>query len=161
MTNGPRSLKERTTIPIVRVHGFGRGGAVDEENPTGRTFVVLNYIPGKELNTAGFGKDTRERRNHFYSQLIDVLAQLRQLEFDAAGSLMPCFEGGPGPIIGKFLNIYGNDVNVEHKGEAASPGTFSSAINFCRYQYRLMRLRYQVPAMELGLRSAQREVFEL
>lgn len=36
-----------------------------------------------------FVKDSRQRRDHFYSQLVVILDQLRQHEFDYAGSLMP------------------------------------------------------------------------
>ncbi|RYO89569.1 hypothetical protein DL764_008558 [Monosporascus ibericus] len=93
-------LKAKTKLPIPNVHGFGRGGTVDEHNPTGLAYIILDYIPGRSLDILAFAKDSRKRKQHFYSQLIDILAQLRQQEFDYAGSLMPGPDGVSAPIIG-------------------------------------------------------------
>ena len=49
----------------------------------------MNYVPGQPLDVQSLAADTRERRDYFYSQLIDIFAQMRQLEFSSAGSLMP------------------------------------------------------------------------
>ncbi len=68
--------------------------------------------------------------NHFFSQLIDVLTQLRQLEFDAAGSFNATLRGWARSDVPNFLNIYRNDVKVENQGEAASPETYASATDF-------------------------------
>ncbi|KAH7317696.1 kinase-like domain-containing protein [Rhexocercosporidium sp. MPI-PUGE-AT-0058] len=93
-----RYLKANTTIPVPHIHAFGRGGCVNNNNPTGHTFIIQDYVPGQSLNMSAFRKEPKERRKHFYVQLIDILAQLRQQEFHQVGSLMPDPNGGNTPL---------------------------------------------------------------
>ena len=74
-----------------------------------------------------------ERRKYFYAQLIDILAQLRQQEFDHAGSLMPDPGGGDTPIVGPLLSIQLNDLQLEKRDFSTKPAKFASAIDFAFY----------------------------
>lgn len=156
-----RYIERNTTIPLPHVHGFGPGGTVDEHNPTGHAFLILDYIPGNSLNILSFVKDSRERRNRFYSQLIDILAQLRQHEFDHAGSLMPDPDGGPNPIVGHSLSIELNELQIRQKSSVAPTARFASAIDFAFYQYHIMAKVYELPISTMDLPTAELEVFAL
>ncbi|KAH9208501.1 kinase-like domain-containing protein [Leptodontidium sp. 2 PMI_412] len=67
-----RYLQAKTTIPVPHIHAFGRGGTVDEENPTGLAYIIQSYIPGQSLDISAFLRTKNlEQRNHFYDQLIN------------------------------------------------------------------------------------------
>ncbi|KAK4238404.1 hypothetical protein C8A03DRAFT_43819 [Achaetomium macrosporum] len=74
-----------TTIPVPCIHAFGRGGTVDEKNPTGHAYIIQSYIPGQSLDILAFRRKDPTQRKFFYSQLVDFFAQLRQQEFPFAG----------------------------------------------------------------------------
>ncbi|KAK7419437.1 hypothetical protein QQZ08_010855 [Neonectria magnoliae] len=74
-----RYIQSETTIPLPRVHAFGRDEILTRARSTTQAYLILDYVPGQSLDVQSLTKDTRERRNHFYSQLIDILAQMRQL----------------------------------------------------------------------------------
>ncbi|OIW23247.1 hypothetical protein CONLIGDRAFT_719350 [Coniochaeta ligniaria NRRL 30616] len=69
-------IKKHTAIPIPRVQVFGRAGPVDGHNPTGLAYVILDNVPGRSLDLASSLAESRQSRSGFYSQLIDVLAEL-------------------------------------------------------------------------------------
>lgn len=64
-------------------------------------------------------RNSRERRDYFYSQLIDILSQIRQLELPSLGSLLPDPSGGPDPIVAPLLSIPVNEMLVQCSDVAA------------------------------------------
>jgi hypothetical protein len=146
---------------VPHIHAFGRGGCIDENNPTGHTFIIQDYIPGRTLDLSAFRKKNPERRKYFYAQLIDILAQLRQQEFDHAGSLMPDPGGGDTPVVGPLLSIQLNDLQLEKRDFSTKPAKFASAIDFAFHQYHLLDEKYRLPAYNLSQEVAQLEVFGL
>lgn len=103
---------------------------------------------------------TQERRKQFYSQLIDIFAEMRGLEFSSAGSLMPDPRGGPEPVIGPLSTIQINELQVD--GVDIGPTTaFTSATDYIRYQFKIMTETYWLPVSEQSLETAQLEVFAL
>jgi hypothetical protein len=144
---------------VPRIHAFGRG--IDENNPTGHTFIIQDYIPGRMLDLVAFRKGSLEQRKSFYAQLIDILAQLRQQEFDYAGSLMPDPDGGDAPVVGPLLSIQLNDLQLEKRDFSTKPAKFASAIDFAFYQYHLLDEKYKLPARNMSQEVAQLEVFGL
>ncbi|KAH6715938.1 hypothetical protein BKA61DRAFT_631473 [Leptodontidium sp. MPI-SDFR-AT-0119] len=156
-----RYLEANTTIPVPRIHAFGRGGCVDENNPAGHTFIIQGYISGRSLDISAFRKEPRERRKYFYGQLVDILAQLRQQEFDHAGSLMPGSDGGDTPVVGPLLSIQLNDLQLETRNFSTLPAKFASAIDFAFHQYHLLDQKYRLPAYKMSQETAKLEVFGL
>jgi hypothetical protein len=146
---------------VPHIHAFGRDGFIDERNPTGHAFIIQDYIPGSSLDILTFRKAPLERRKYFYTQLIDILAQLRQQEFDHSGSLMPDPLGGDTPVVGPLLSIELNDLQLDKPDFAPPPAKFSSAIDFAFYQYHLLYQRYRLPAYKMSREVAQLEVFGL
>ena len=104
-------------------------------------------------------------RNAFYSELIDVLAQLRQLEFGVAGSLMPASpsEGEPEAVVGPFLSISLNELHKADPDSVAAlpPTTFHSTIDFALYHYELLRRSNELPEEDISLEFARKTVFAL
>jgi hypothetical protein len=140
-----RYLRDATSIPVPQIHAFGQGvwprAAAEENNLPWFSYLIHDFVPGRPLDISLFTKDmlSQEWKRHFYSQLIDILAQLRQQEFDHAGSLMPDPDGGDKPIVGNSLSAALNDAQLNKQTDAATlPARFSSATNFAMHQHRLL-----------------------
>ncbi len=105
---------------------------MNQQNPTRLAYLIVDYIAGVSLDIRTFTNTAREQKTCFYSQLIDILAQLRQLEFDVSGSLMPDPEGGPDPVVGPLLSIGLNGLHQDQPDTVAAmpPGRFCSAADF-------------------------------
>ncbi len=159
---------------MARVHAYGRGEDLrkpavrGQESPASRcVYAILDYISGHSLDLSAFFKDTRERRTHLYAQIIDVLAQLRGLEFPVSGSLYPRASGRNDdddgePTVGGLLCIEHNELRKMTRWTSAlRPATFHSAADFALYQYRLMREAYQVPIGRWSEAYAQMEEYAL
>lgn len=99
--------------PLPRVHAFGRGEPLIRARSMTQAYLILDYVPGQSLDVQCLARDTRECRDHFYSQLIDIIAQMRQLEFPSAGFLMPDSSGGPGPVMGPLSSTHINEMQVQ------------------------------------------------
>ncbi|TAQ89082.1 hypothetical protein B7494_g2604 [Chlorociboria aeruginascens] len=155
-----RYLQTKTTIPVPYIYAFGRGGTVDE-NPTGHTYIIHSYIPGQSLDILAFRKKTPEQRKYFYSQLVDLFAQLRQQEFAYAGSLMPDPDGGTTPWVGPLLSLQLNDLQIENRELSIQPAKFASAIDFVLYQHLLLDQKYKLPAYKLSQKGIELEIFGL
>ncbi|KAI1113277.1 kinase-like protein [Nemania sp. NC0429] len=156
-----RYLEEKTKIPVPHVHAFGPADTADERNPLGLAFMIIDYIPGQSLDVVSFLEGPSERREHFYSQLIDILAELRQQEFDQAGSLMPDPCGTSTPVLGPLQSMQLNELQVARGCEAVRPATYDSVAGFAWHQFEVLNQKYQLPLSEMGLRTAQLEVFGL
>jgi hypothetical protein len=156
-----RYLEAKTTIPVPHIHAFGRGGAVDENNPTGHGYIIQSYITGQPLDVVAFRLGGLPRREYFYSQLVEIFAQLRQQEFPYAGSLMPDPDGGTNPHVGPLLSIQLNELQRENPGLTIQPAKFASAIDYAFYQYHLLDETHKLPAEKLCREVAELEVFAL
>lgn len=102
-------------------------------------------------------KAPQETSARFYSQLAEILSQLRMQEFDHVGSPMP----GPGGSVSLTspLSVDLNALQLCSMQRVA--GKQSSAIDFafCRYQILLERL--DQPISEMDEDDARHEVFAL
>lgn len=146
---------------MPHVHAFGRGGCVDEDNPPRHTFIIQGDISGRSLDISAFRKELRERRKYFYGQLVDILAQLRQQEFDYTDSLMPDPDSGDSLVVSPLLLIELNDLQLETLDFSTQPAKFASAIDFAFHQYHLLDQKYRLPAYKMSQEVAQLDVFGL
>ncbi|EGX94195.1 Protein kinase-like domain [Cordyceps militaris CM01] len=153
-------VRDRTTIPLPDVHTWGRE-ALTRDLSTRQAYVILEYVPGRPLNTYSLAKDTRDRRDYVYSQLIDFFAQMRQLELPSAGSLMPDSNGGPDPVIGPFLSRHINELQVQRPKVATPSAPFTSTEDFVLHQLSLIEEAIRLPLGGQSFKDAQREVFAL
>ncbi|KAL2192125.1 kinase-like protein [Thermothelomyces heterothallicus CBS 203.75] len=156
-----RYLQTKTTIPVPHIHAFGRGGTVDEKNPTGHAYIIQSYIPGQSLDIVAFRWKDITQREYFYSQLVDIFAQLRQQEFPYAGSLMPDPDGATSPVVGPLLSIQLNELQLQNRELSIQPARFASATDFAFHQYHLLYETYKLPSYQLSREVAELEVFGL
>ncbi|KAI0538799.1 kinase-like domain-containing protein [Xylaria digitata] len=156
-----RYLQIETTIPVPRIHAFGRGGTVDEKNPTGHAYIIQSYIPGQSLDILAFRKKNPAQRKYLYSQLVDFLAQLHQQEFPYTGSLMPDPDGGLTPFVGPLLSIQLNELQLQNRELSILPARFASATDFAFHQYHLLNQTYMLPAHKLSQKVAKLGIFGL
>ena len=159
LTCRSRYICNKTTIPLPRVHGFGQEEGLCSDRFKSLAYLIIDYIPGQSLNIKSLAKDTRERRDHFYIQLIDILAQMRQLEFPSAGSLTLDRDGDF--VVGPLSDIPSNTVQIDSFGTAPPSKVFTSATEFIRYQFEVLRNAYELPVSEQTLQEIQLELFAL
>lgn len=135
---------------------------MDDHNPTGLAYVILDYVPGRSLDLASFFlNESRQSRSRFYSQLIDVLAELRSQEFDQAGSLMLDPDGRSTCTLGPSLSLQLNDLEGDQGVQSIPKGPFSSGSDFASHCFQILEEKYRSPVSDMSLFTAQLEVFAL
>lgn len=166
-----RYVEAKTTIPIPHVHFYGQGvflgrpESVDAAGSVSCCYLILDYVVGQPLDLEVFLEDTSARQQrHIYRQLVGILAQLRQLEFDTGGSLMP----GPDnnaerPVMGPLQSSGYNEVQRLTGGRAhAQLGVYHTAAGFAWAQLHLLQKAYEdVPMESTTLAHARMETFAL
>ncbi|RSL66087.1 hypothetical protein CEP54_003915 [Fusarium duplospermum] len=155
-----RYLQRSTTIPIPRIHAYGQDTGLVKGHSMGQPFLICDHIAGQLLNMRMLAKATKEQRTHFYDGLIDILAQLYQLEFPVAGSLMPNAHNEADPAVGGLLSMAANELGRCCQEEGGIK-TLTSASQYMDYQYRVLSKTYSLPTEELSRKQAQMELFAL
>ncbi|EXM12654.1 hypothetical protein FoTM2_013681 [Fusarium oxysporum f. sp. vasinfectum] len=155
-----RYLERNTTIPIPHVHAYGEGAELIKGDSTTQAFLICDYISGQSLDIRILAKATREQREQFYADLINILVQLHELEFPAAGSLMPNPENESEPVVGGLLSMAANELQRCCQ-EQGSVRTFTSAKQYMAYQYDILSETYRLPTEDLSCKQAQMELFAL
>ncbi|KAF7299134.1 APH domain-containing protein [Mycena indigotica] len=82
-----RHIRATTTIPIPEVYHFD----VTDNNELSAPYIAMAYIPGVSVAKMWFNDDEsiEEKRLKILSQLAGFSCQLRELRFEAIGSLLP------------------------------------------------------------------------
>lgn len=123
--------------------------------------MIMNLIRGRQLHTKTFLLATKAQRRQLYTDIIDVLSQLRNLEFPAGGSLMPNPENNDcGPILGPFLSMTANEYE-RSSGTTLRPEIFTSVKRFVDYHCDILTETYRLPVEELTCRDAKTELYAL
>lgn len=118
-------------------------------------FLITDFISGKPLNKKLLSEASEEHRTHFYSGLIDVLAELRRLEFPLIGSLMPDPNGSPDPVLGPAISMSAATLRLSPRQ------TFASATDYMAYQFGLVSTFFSRPVCDLTVDDIKQEVFAL
>ncbi|RYC77892.1 hypothetical protein BFJ63_vAg19234 [Fusarium oxysporum f. sp. narcissi] len=153
-----RYIKNKTKIPLPDIHAYGRNEKLVRDSSTTQAFLILDFVSGQPLDLQALRDDTLSRRKHFYAQLIEVMAQLRTLEFTKSGSLMPGHEAVP--VVDNVLSIPLNEFQVD-SNQARSLPMAHSAREFALNQLNLMREEYRLPRSELSRETVEMEIFAL
>ncbi|KAJ3483629.1 hypothetical protein NLG97_g7262 [Lecanicillium saksenae] len=152
-------IASRTSIPIPRVHAHGYAGAVTPSNPTGKYFIILDYISGDPLSRVLLSDTTNENRDRFYADLADFYSQMRGLEFDAAGAL----ELGADCMFNIAAPVYMDVAAVEQRGnesETPFPAT-ADFDSYTRQRYSLLLRRAADTVLEMDRGDVRYLVFAL
>lgn len=156
-----RFIKRNTTIPIPEIHAYGKDSTLVEGDLI--PFMIMDSIRGQQLHTRTVLHATQSERRNLYIDLIDILAQLRKLEFPAAGSLMPhpdYPDDELSPVLGPFLSMTVNEFERKHE-QPLSPEIFTSVKRFIDLHCHILSETFQLPTEELEPRQAKLELFAL
>jgi hypothetical protein len=135
-------------------------------------YIIMERVHGRPLGDEQFKNSSAEARRQFFVDLINMMTQLRGLEFDAAGSLMP-IRRGTFPIIHSLwsstkptvVSAISMPINELHtQGGRTTPlleAPPTSVSEFVAQQYRLLRDIYLMPLQDLEESAAKYEVFAL
>ncbi|KAK0613147.1 kinase-like domain-containing protein [Bombardia bombarda] len=169
-------LRDHTNIPIPQVYAYGRS-RLQRNSSALQVFMFLGYIDGRPLEKAMLRKGSKDQRHQLLSEIADVLAQLRGLEFSQGGSLignnetaralMPPREESFTPqstkdpicrpqVVGAF-SLRKNELQVD--GYNAPRFIATTAGEFIEEQYRLMHCLWSIPYQHLSQQCAERQLF--
>lgn len=115
-------IRAHTILPIPRVYAYGRAPLRHGQATEQTCYTMMEHMDGEPLDTK-FLESPIEHQRRFYADFIDVLAQLRGLEFHAAGSLMPRQPGdlSSEPAIISAISIPVNELYTEGGYTTTSP----------------------------------------
>ncbi|KND88261.1 hypothetical protein TOPH_07046, partial [Tolypocladium ophioglossoides CBS 100239] len=149
-----RYIQDKTSIPVPRILAYGRSRLLRNESKE-QAYMIMTCVNGEPLDKKVFEKSERDRRIHFFNQLIDILAQLRALEFPAAGSLMPHWSCRSKPSVSGLLSIPLNQVQLD--GLMNSPGTAMSAPEFIDQVYDVLHVSFSLPIQDPVRNTLEKE----
>ncbi|KAH8821747.1 phosphotransferase enzyme family protein [Xylogone sp. PMI_703] len=151
----PEYLKRNTTIPLPRVHAYGRDAELTKTGTGTQMFLITDFILGRPLNKKLLNEASEEYRRNLYSGLIDVLAELRRLEFPLIGSLMPNPNGTADPVLGPAICMSAATLRLSPRQ------TFASANDYMAHQFGLVSAFFSQPVCDLTVDDIKQEVFAL
>lgn len=142
-------------IPFPRVHAYGRDAELTKTGTGTQMFLITDFILGLPLNKKLLNEASREHRRNFYSGLIDILAELRRLEFPLIGSLMPNPNGSLDPVLGPVISMSAATLHLSPRQ------TFASANDYMAHQFGLVSAFFSRPVCDLTVDDIKQEVFAL
>ncbi|KAJ4854610.1 phosphotransferase enzyme family domain-containing protein [Trichoderma breve] len=150
-----RYLERNTKIPVPHVRAYGRDAKLSGAGLGTQMYLITDFIPGEPLDKKLLIKTEEKHRLNFYSQLIDILAELRKLEFPLIGSLIPTSEGSQGPVLGPVISMTATTLQLP-------PTTvFTSARQYMKYQFSLVSALFLPPVADHTINEVKKEVFAL
>ncbi|EFX06193.1 hypothetical protein CMQ_6514 [Grosmannia clavigera kw1407] len=149
-----RHLQRNTRIPIPHIHAYGRGAKLTRDGQRRQMFVILHLVLGQPLDKELLTSATEDDRRRFYSQLIDVLADLRKLEFPMIGSLMPNPVSGQEPVLGPVVSM---SAAIIHR--PLPPKAFATAKEYMDFQCNVVSDFLLPPISDCSVLDARHEVF--
>ncbi|OAA60017.1 Protein kinase-like domain protein [Cordyceps fumosorosea ARSEF 2679] len=152
-------VASKTSVPIPRVRAHGYAGERGPSNPTGKCFLILDYISGEPLSQCPLEDTTSENRDRFYADLAKFYSQMRGLEFDAAGALALGADGtfritAPLSMDIAAIGLRGTETHTQLQATSAMD-------RYARQLYSLLLRRAAEPIPEMELLDVQYLVFAL
>lgn len=159
LMRGPIYVKRMKTIPVPQIHSYGQDDTIVKGTST--TYMVMEFIRGQRLQTRKFLHATYFQRRNIYIDLINILAQLRQLEFPAVVSLTPNPDNPDDethPAIGPLHSMPINKFERKSREPLSSTVSAKSLIDL---HCHILPETYQLPVEELEHGQAKKEIFAL
>jgi hypothetical protein len=134
--------------------------------------MILERAKGRPLTDSDILVSSPDRRQQLFADLIAILAQLRGLDFEAAGSLVPGRVGSfpmpgwlrafisPKPIIDSAISMSINELRQAGCAVSLRPPPTSTS-GFVDLQHHLLWDIYQLPKQDLKENESQCELFAL
>ncbi|OAA35033.1 phosphotransferase enzyme family protein [Metarhizium rileyi] len=144
-------LKDTTQIPVARVRAYGSDEKLSNRSNMDFFFLIVDFIPGRSLSPRMLFESTTEQRAMFFSQLIDILVELRQTKFPALGSLMLKSKGEL-PDVGHLRSIPLNELR-------RSPPPTRSVQEYMESQLEIVSDSLALPVADQTIDDIKLEVF--
>ncbi|KAJ6783118.1 hypothetical protein PWT90_08807 [Aphanocladium album] len=145
-------VHSQTSIPVPKVRAYGNDAFLTADKTQTQTFLISDFIDGVPLMPVRLLKADVVTRTAFFRQLFDYLAQLRCLEFQKLGSLMPA--ATPTPSVGSMLSFSANSLRFQLP-------SFTSAKDYILSQYKILQLQAHSPVQDCSESDSQYELFAL
>ncbi|EEU37168.1 uncharacterized protein NECHADRAFT_78356 [Fusarium vanettenii 77-13-4] len=149
-------LERNTRIPVPHVHAYGRDAELTKTNTGTQAFLIAEVIRGEPLDKKLLIEAEEEQRRNFFSQLIDILAELRQLEFPLIGSLMLNPDGSPQPSLVPVISMSAATLRLP-----PPQSRFDSARKYMAYQLGLVSGFFSPPVSNHTVDDIKQEMFAL
>lgn len=150
-----RYLERNTRIPVPHVRAYGRNATLTKNSAETHMFLFTDLVPGKPLDKKLLIEAEEAQRKSFHSQLIEILSELRQLEFPLVGSLIPNPNGSSHPIVGPVISMSATTLGLHPQP------TFASAKEFMKHQFNLISGFYSPPVCDHTVDDIRQEIFAL
>ncbi|KAK3298762.1 kinase-like domain-containing protein [Chaetomium fimeti] len=161
-----RYLQKETRIPVPCVFAYGRDVCLTKSRTRTQMFIISGFVHGHALNKSLLVGAEEQARKRFYSQLIDVLTELRGLEFPVMGSLMPDADRGSCPHVGPVISMSATTLLQPHHSAAGHPSfqrpprkPFASASEYMKYQLSLISGFLLLPVADHTIDDIKEEMF--
>jgi hypothetical protein len=118
-------------------------------------FIISDLVPGQMLDKKLLLEGDKEHIRSFYSHLIEIFTELRELEFPSIGSLVPNPNGSLEPVLGPVMSLSAAELREPPHA------LFTSASQYLRYQFRLVSEFYASPIGDHTIEDIKREVFAM
>ncbi|KAJ4309090.1 hypothetical protein N0V84_011709 [Fusarium piperis] len=148
-------LERNTRIPVPHVRAYGRDIGLTKTGRRTQMFVIADAIQGEPLDKKLLMEVEEEHRRNFFSQLIDILTDIRQLEFPLIGSLMPNPDGSREPVLGPVISMSAATLRLP------SRPSFASAREYMMYQFGLVSSFFSPPVSNHTVDDIKHEIFAL
>ncbi|KAM3497916.1 hypothetical protein MY10362_008745 [Beauveria mimosiformis] len=145
-------LRSATKIPVPRIHAYGRGEMLMNDKATTQMFLISDYIHGKPLEPLELMESEKAIRSRLLQSILDILLELRSVEFDRIGSLMPG-KSDEEPVVGNLLTFAANEI------PGARLPTFATGQEYMQSQYDMVLQHTAVPCKGLEEGIARHELF--
>ncbi|KJZ76623.1 hypothetical protein HIM_03959 [Hirsutella minnesotensis 3608] len=148
-------IERNSHIPVPHVHAYGRDAKLCKNSSETHAFLIADFIPGEPLDKKLLVSTEERCRKLFYSELIDILAELRTLEFPALGSLVPDPSGRQQAIVGPVMSMTAAILRLPPFPVLAS------AKQYMDHQLNLFSKFLMQPSGGIALDEVRQELFAL
>ncbi|UKZ78686.1 hypothetical protein TrVFT333_006432 [Trichoderma virens FT-333] len=148
-------LERNTKIPVPHIRAYGRDAKLTEAGLGTQMYLITDFISGEPLDRKLLINAEEKHRLNFYSQLIDILVELRKLEFPSIGSLIPTPDGSQDPILGPVISMSATTLRLP------LVPVFTSARQYMKHQFSLVSAFFSPPVADHTIDDVKKEVFAL
>ncbi|KAG6001269.1 hypothetical protein E4U54_001126 [Claviceps lovelessii] len=156
-----RYLQQNTTIPIPKIHAYGKGEFLTTDKRTTQEFLIMDLVPGKTLDLDILCASAQDIQDRFFAEFVGILAQLHDLEFPHTGSLYPDPDSADEEryIIGPSLYLLENDMEVEAGIRREVAPALRTTREVIKYLHAMLECHVDIPDFQLVRPNSREMVF--
>ncbi|ATY64153.1 kinase-like domain [Cordyceps militaris] len=147
-----RYIRSQTSIPVPVVCAFGDDATLTDDKTQHQSFLISEFVGGTPLYSDRLADADDAARKRFFLQLFDYLAQLRSLEFQQLGSLMPATTASPS--VGNLMSFSTNSFRLQLP-------SFTTAKDYILSQFDILQRQATIPIADYSETDSRYELFAL